>query len=222
MKKIILFSEIVDEAACEAAEQFIGQGHTVYAMAAKKNTGKVIAGVHYLQGDAWKEQEVKEALGKITEGYLDILVVSVSGHCSGDGRITEYHLYEEILKVLNENVNGAYVTVKESLPLLRRGEGKRIAVITKERGSINSTKEEKDYAYLMSLASINMMQKLFFNALRPEGFTFRNYASEKQQKGMRAADYILGNLCYNERDVYIHSDENRLVMRDAFLKEIPW
>lgn len=39
---------------------------------------------------------------------------------------------------------------------------------------------------------------------------------------MCAAEYIVSGLCYDEKEPYIHSDENRLVLRDAYLREISW
>lgn len=222
MKRIILFSEILSETACEAAEKFVRQGHRVYALSEETKRAVSAEGVCYLNAAAWREEEAEKALAQIEEGYLDILVLAASRHCSRDGDITEGHNYGEMLQVMDENVNGAYNVFRKSLPLLYKGKEKRIAVITEERASINRTREKTDYAYLMSLASIHMMQKILFNRLRPEGFTFRNYAADKMGKGMCAADYILGSLCYNEEDEYIHSDENRLVMRNSLLCEIPW
>ena len=67
-----------------------------------------------------------------------------------------------------------------------------------------------------------MMGKLYFNRLRPEGFTFRWYCAEEGSGGMSAGEYLLSGLCYDEKEPYIHSDENRLVMRDAYLREVAW
>ena len=94
-------------------------------------------------------------------------------------------------------------------------------MITESGSSISWTKETDDFAYHMSLAAIHMMEKLYFNRLRPEGFTFRCYA-EEGSGGICGAEYIERGLCYDEKEPYIHSDENRLVMRDRYLHEIPW
>ena len=67
-----------------------------------------------------------------------------------------------------------------------------------------------------------MMEKILFNKLRPEGFTFRCFCADPQEKGICAGEYIARGLCYDEKEPYIHSDENRLVMRDCRLREIPW
>lgn len=58
--------------------------------------------------------------------------------------------------------------------------------------------------------------------LRPEGFTFRWYCAEEHSGGMTAGEYLLSGLCYDAREPYLHSDENRFVMRDACLREIAW
>ena len=67
-----------------------------------------------------------------------------------------------------------------------------------------------------------MMGKLYFNLLRPVGFTFRWYCAEERNGGMSAGEYLLSNLCYDAKEPYIHSDENRLVMRDSYLREVAW
>lgn len=67
-----------------------------------------------------------------------------------------------------------------------------------------------------------MMEKLYFNQLRPEGFTFRCFGSSEEEGGITAGEYIMNALCYDPKEPYIHSDENRLVMRDHHYREIPW
>lgn len=168
-------------------------------------------------------EETKELTERITreEKKLDILVLLASRHAKDDGEIGKYHDYDDILRVLDYNINGLRQVIENALPLLRQGEKKRIAVITESRSSISWTKETDDFAYHMSLAAIHMMEKLYFNRLRPEGFTFRCYA-EEGSGGICGAEYIERGLCYDEKEPYIHSDENRLVMRDRYLHEIPW
>lgn len=222
MEKIILFSEVVSASAYETAKQFVGQGHIVYALSEPGQESKKEDGIRYLPVNKKNREEIRAVLEEIPEQYLDLVVLSAYRHARRDGSITDAHDYAEMLQVFDENVNGALQTVQEALPLQRRGETKRIAVLTQERASINWNQEEADYAYLMSLAALNMMEKILFNTLRPEGFTFRNYAVSAQPGGMSAAEYLLQDLSYIETDDYIHSDENRVVMRDAFLRELPW
>ena len=80
--------------------------------------------------------------------------------------------------------------------------------------------EHKGYGWLMSCASINMMQKLNFNRLHSEGFMFRNYM--EGTKGITSGEYMAMNFCFDPNDAYIHSDENRLILRDGQLREYAW
>lgn len=159
------------------------------------------------------------------EGYLDILVLSAEKRCAGDGEIGDTHNYEEMLNVYDFNVNGVYKSIQTFLPLLRLGSTKRIAFLSHKSSSINLCGKTDDYAYHMSLAAINMMLKIYFNALRPEGFTFRIYCAGEEGEGkglaMSAKEYILRGLYYDLNEAF-RSEENRLVMRDCFHREIPW
>lgn len=221
MKQVILFSELESKGARRTAWRLSKQGNLVYALAGKGEDTKE-QGIYYLETDRGSEEDIRKAISRIPENYLDLLVISAGKHCAGDKTITEPHDYEELLRVLNENVVSAFLTVNAALPLLRAGKGKRIAVLTEEKSSINLHRGEEDYGYQMSLASLNMMERILFNALRPEGFTFRNYAESEISGGMGADLYLQSNLCYDANDAYIHSDENRLVMRNAKLCELPW
>lgn len=221
MRKVILFTEMTSERTRRTAKQFAEEGNIVYALVGKEEA-KNEQGIHELEADRSSEADVKRALSRISEEYLDLLVLSAGRHCEGDGPVTEPHDYKALLQVLNENVVCAFTVVNTVLPLLRAGEGKRIAVLTEKTSSMNLNQNTGDFGYQMSLASINMMERILFNTLRREGFTFRNYAVSDTSEGMSAAQYLRKNLCYDEKDAYIHSDENRLVMRDALLCELPW
>lgn len=155
------------------------------------------------------------------QGCIDMLMLSAGKRCEQDGRLTDGHDYEALLEVIDENVIGSIEVVQAALNLMRKGKGKRIALLTERASSINLNQEVQNYGYLMSLAALNMLEKLLFNELRPEGFTFRCYACGIG-KGMSAATYLCSNLSYDKDDAYIHSDENRIVMRDEMLCELPW
>ena len=137
------------------------------------------------------------------------------------GEIGAGHDSAVLVDAMMRNVYGSRSTAEAFLPLLRRGM-KRIAAITEIESSNSWSTGKTDLAYHASLAGLNMMGKILFNHLRPEGFTFRWYCDDGAPGGMCAADYITSGLCYDEKEPYIHSDENRLVLRDAWLREISW
>lgn len=155
------------------------------------------------------------------EGKIDLLILR-NEKVTEDGSIAETHDFNEILAVLDYNINGAVSLMEASIPLLRKSELKRIAVLTDRRASINYSADTRDYVWHMSEAALHMMEKLYFNQLRPEGFTFRCFGSSEEEGGITPGEYIMNALCYDPKEPYIHSDENRLVMRDHHYREIPW
>lgn len=171
-----------------------------------------------------ERQEIKaltEEIGQ-KEGKIDLLLLGVNEQIAEDGAIGEAHDCAKLLEEVSGQINSVQEVIDAALPLLRKGTFKRIGMITRKESSISYCKDESNYGRHMAWAGFNMVGKLYFNRLRKEGFRFRWYCGEENSKGMSAGEYFLSNLCYDEREPYIHSDENRLVMRDAYLKEIAW
>lgn len=224
MKQTVVFSEIESEKAYRTAVAFSGMSdYVVYALHKAGERQILDVGIHVIAVEERRQEKLAEAFACIEaeQGSIDMLVLSAGKHCEQDGKITEGHDYEALLEVIDENVVGTVEVVQAALPLLRKGTGKRIALLTEEASSINLNKEVTDYGYLMSLAALNMLEHLLFNELRPEGFTFRCYAVG-EGKGMPAEAYLTMKLCYDKDDAYIHSEENRIVMRNEMLCELPW
>lgn len=171
-----------------------------------------------------KESNVRTLLTEIEqkEGKVDILLFGVDEQIPEDGSIGMKHDYDALLKVVAEQINRTQDTIEATLPLLRKGDMKRIGMITKKDSSNSNCKDDCNYGQHMAFAGLNMVGKLYFNLLRPEGFTFRWYCAEENAGGMSAGEYLLSGLCYDPKEPYIHSDENRFVMRDSYLREIPW
>ena len=170
------------------------------------------------------EQDIKTFLEDIDqrEGRLDILLFGVDEQIPQDGAIGEKHDCEMLLEVLSGQINKVQEAIDAALPLLRKGDEKCIGMITKIDSSISNCKDDRNYGQHMVWAGFNMVGKLYFNLLRPEGFRFRWYCAKENSGGMSAGEYLLGKFCYDAKEPYLHSDENRLVMRDAYLREIAW
>ena len=226
MKQTIIFSEVENINSYRTAIAFSKlPDYAVYVLHKKNERQIEDKDIKVLEIEERRQNELKNALECIeeAEGSIDILVLSAGKHCEQDGRITDGHDYEALLDTVDENINGAVQVVRATLGLLRKGTGKRIVLLTEEDSSINLNKQKQDYGYLMSLAALNMLQKQLFNELRPEGFTFRCYAfGSGEKKGISPVDYIKMQLCYDKDDAYIHSEENRIVMRNGMLRELPW
>ena len=208
MRQTVLVVGAEYREALETAVWYLKRGDAVY--------------VGVTNGEAWLAEKLEKEYPGLKAMLIDLGAEETKELTERITReIGKYHDYDDILRVLDYNINGLRQVIENALPLLRQGEKKRIAVITESGSSISWTKETDDFAYHMSLAAIHMMEKLYFNRLRPEGFTFRCY-TEEGSGGICGAEYIERGLCYDEKEPYIHSDENRLVMRDRYLHEIPW
>jgi len=58
---------------------------------------------------------------------------------------------------------------KPFLPLLKKGNEKKLVSISSEAGSIGNTRRKSEFAYCMSKAALNMGMKILHNYLKDEG-----------------------------------------------------
>lgn len=218
MNRIVFILDTGCDAVHEAGEWFLE--HCDYVIfGIEKLSEETIAEAEYLELDP--DFDFQKIVEEIEEKYgrLDILILGALHHPL-DGAVGTEHDYELFTDVVTENVLVCRNMIQKLYPLLSKGM-KRIACIT-EKESSNSWSEGADnLAYSASLAAINMLGRMMFNKLRPEGFTFRWFC-DGEKGGMCAAAYIDSALCYDPKEPYTHSDENRFVMRDAYLREISW
>ena len=218
MKKTIVIYGAENESAKETAMYFSGEN--VYALF-PSGKPEALEGVTTAAIDPLSDEAMVLLARQLEEkhGGVDLLVLCASLHGENDGSIGSHDM-GQLAQTLDRNVNGCWRMTETLLPLLRKGEWKRIGVITPEEGSIRQCRSTKDYGWLMSCASINMMQKLNFNRLHSEGFMFRNYM--EGTKGITPGEYMAMNFCFDPNDAYIHSDENRLILRNGQLREYAW
>lgn len=143
--------------------------------------------------------------------------------------IREPQDYDEMHRLYDVNTLGALRVVEAFLPLLERGQNKRLCFISSEAGSIGAAERTSWFGYCMSKAALNMGVKILFNDLHPSGYTFRVYHpgwlrsymhGEKSMEAAiepeQAATYAIPILL-DER-----KDEDRLVMMDYEGKEWAW
>lgn len=220
MEKIVLLMD-TGRAAHETAKWFLAHGDRVW-LGVRELPETKIEGAGYLVFDPMDARSLKEAAEAVEEqaGRLDIFVAGVAEH-PVDGVIGTDHDYDAMLGTMLRSIYGTRTAIEAFQPLLERGM-KRIAAITQLESSNSWSTGKADLAWHASLAGFNMMGKILFNHLRPQGYTFRWYCEDAQPGGMCAGEYISTGLCYDPKEPYIHSDENRLVMRDAYLREISW
>lgn len=165
---------------------------------------------------------IKAAEKKVGEP-VDLLIVNIDGEF-GDkhGTILEDMDYDSLMEAYDYNCLGPLRIINAFLPLLEKGEGKRICVVTSKESSNNLCEDTDRFAAHLSKAPLNMALTQLFNGLRPEGYTFRVYCKDRENgRDEWAFDYFLRNRSYEPEDLK-HSDEERIVMRDFMAREVPW
>lgn len=204
MKEIVLIAGTCFRQAAETAEWFKQHGAEVYEVSSVADEA------------AWaKALEAIKSAGK-----LDYLVVQATARGESIQPFGQLD-YSDISRVYDRNINGAHELIEAALPYLREGK-KRLGLITSADTSTREPKESKDFAYAMTQAGLHMLWKLYFNKLRPEGFTFRVFCPCEDGSGLCAGKYMQMDFCYDAREEYIHSEENRIMMRDGLMREISW
>ena len=73
------------------------------------------------------------------------------------------------------NSFAAPLLVDTFLPLLEKGDMKRLFFTSSEISSVRLMRREGSMRYAMSKAALNLGVRMIYNELRPEGFTFRLY-----------------------------------------------
>ena len=134
------------------------------------------------------------------------------------GEIGKGHDFDRMEAVLSERIFEMRHCVDSAIPFMSEG-GKRIAFLTSASSSVSMCQDKDHFAEHMLLCAGNMLSKMTFNRLRPLGFTVRCFAPSD---GISAAEYLLQDFCYDENEPVVHSEENRLVMRNGMFVEIPW
>lgn len=180
-----------------------------------------------------------EALCQLENMTLDLLVICPDTEYEDcDGAVGSGRDYEKTAEFVAGRIAEIHEVLERSIPALGRGGEKRIAFLTHACSSISWCEDKKDFAAHMLLGGLNMQAKLLFNRLRPLGFTMRCYAFGENGKvfdlsgagigeaggedGIGPGEYIGLDFCFDPGEPVVHSDENRLVMRDRFFREIAW
>ena len=213
MKNAVIFGA-ASAAAVEAAGWLAENGWNVKRISAEMIKGQA-------------EWPADQAAGQDAESNaLDLLVISMDPpHDLQDGPVGSGHDYDKISERISGEIGAADLAVEHFLPALEKGEGKRIAFLTDPCASIRRCADREDFAYHMTLAGLHMYAKVLYNRLRPEGYTMRLYAVQEggaEKPPICAGEYFAMNLCYDPQEPYIHSEENRFVMRDGWFEEIAW
>ena len=158
-------------------ERLLNGGHQVCTISRHQSDG--LLGLHSrfpdtlrrFPGDVTDEFSIRAALEAIAGevSHLDILINNAAVHLEQAAPPIEEADFAGYLPSFEVNSIGPLVVVKHALPLLRKGEGRLIANISSEAGSIGKARRKAEYSYCMSKAALNMASRLLQNALKEDG-----------------------------------------------------
>jgi NAD(P)-dependent dehydrogenase (short-subunit alcohol dehydrogenase family) len=197
--------------------------------------------LHIIPLDVSSEESVTSAVQIVGQlvPHVDLLINNAGvSSPTMHATIREPQDYAEMHRLFDVNALGSLRMVGVFLPLLDKGEMKRLCFVSSEAGSIARVARESWFGYTMSKAALNMVVKTLFNHLRPEGYTFRLYHpgwmrtymggaknTKADMEPEEAAEYALSYFL-EELDVDPSSPhtnpEDHLVMRDWLRRDWPW
>lgn len=162
-------------------KELLEKNYTVYAgqyMAEWGELGELKKGygdrLRIMPLDVADDASVKKAC-EIVKGETDSLdmLVNNAGIAGSAGDIYELAGLEKGLAMFDTNCLGAMRMVHGFLPLLERGEEKKLCFVSSEAGSISVCHRGEGFIYPMSKTALNMAVRLLFEELYPRGYTFR-------------------------------------------------
>ena len=136
--------------------------------------------VHPIWLDVSKTEDIERARDEIgrVSGKLDLLA-SNAALMRGEGASTvggeapiDYASLEHYFMV---NSMAGILLVDRMLPLLEKGEMKRLYFTSSEISSIRLMTRTGEMRYAMTKTALNLGVRMLFNDLRPRGYTFRLY-----------------------------------------------
>jgi NAD(P)-dependent dehydrogenase (short-subunit alcohol dehydrogenase family) len=167
---------------------------------------------------------------KAKTDHLDVLInnAGVNSETIYAG-IREPQDYDEMHRMYDVNALGVLRVVEVFLPLVERGDSKRLCFISSEAGSIGASERTSWYGYCMSKAALNMGIRILFNDLHPAGYIFRVYHPGWVRSYMHGTKSMEADLEPEEAAAYAipillndREDEDRLVLVDYEGREWPW
>ncbi len=188
--------------------------------------------LHRVPLDVSSAESVQAAAQAVAAGpgRVDLLINNAGVNSPTSGRaIREPQDYAEMRRLYEVNTLGPLRVVEAFLPLTDRGRLKRLGFVSSEAGSIGRAERTAWFGYCMSKAALNMQVKLLFNALHPQGYTFRvvhpgwvrSYISgEKNMAATLEPDEAAARLL----PLFLEprADEAQLVLEDGEGQTWPW
>ena len=105
-------------------------------------------------------------------GSLDLAIFGTAFDRTADSLEKGLH-YDTMLDIYGKVAAAPFTKLQALLPLLDRGEGKRICFFTDSKASVNQSEEATGYASSMAHAALHNHIVIAFNQLKPDGYTLR-------------------------------------------------
>ena len=189
--------------------------------------------LHILRLDVNNRESIaaaRDAVSAATNGVLDMLISNAA--LMGKVSCSLYEPPMDLEAVWNSfsvNALGAARMTEFFLPLLDKGEMKRLCFVSSEVSCITLMKTSRDgeFPYPMSKSALNMCVRLMHNQLYPQGYTFRLYHPGWMKRVMpdgSRSDWAMydPDSTANHAAKYFETelrDEQRLVMFDFLGQE---
>ncbi len=160
------------------AEKFLSEGFRVFAgqygtgdrlQALAARSPQMLTTVPLDVTDTESVRQAARTVARLTDA-LDILINNAAVYLEGDRPALEDDPESHWLQTLNVNTLGPLRVTKQFLPLLAKGRRKMLINISSEAGSIADCWRDREYAYCMSKAALNMQSRILHNYLSPRGF----------------------------------------------------
>jgi len=224
------------------SKEFLARGYKVFAgkflndytlLEDLQNKDKNLHILHLDVASPENIAEVRDTVSKLTGGSLDILISNAALMGPASCSLYEPPMdLEAVWESFSVNALGALCMAEHFLPLLEKGEMKRLCFVSSEVSSILLMKTSRDggFPYPLSKTSLNMGVRLMHNLLYPQGFTFRlyhpGYMKRVMPDGSRAerGRYDPDNTAKHAAKYFETPlrDEHRLVMYDYLSQEWPY
>jgi NAD(P)-dependent dehydrogenase (short-subunit alcohol dehydrogenase family) len=125
--------------------------------------------------DVTDADSVRQAAANVAgrAAALDVLINNAGVHLENSKTdLEQLDLSDQHLqRTMEVNTFGPLRVTQQFLPLLEKGQRRLILNISSEAGSIADCQRQREYAYCMSKAALNMQSKILHNYLVPRGFT---------------------------------------------------
>ncbi len=182
--------------------------------------------------DVTKEESTREAARQVSlaADHVDLLINNAGVITPSSARgIRETQDYAEMHRLYDVNSLGPLRVTGAFLPLMDRGELKRLCYVSSEAGSIANCRRTSWFGYCTSKAALNMAVRILWNDLHASGYTFRLYHPGWMRTYMNGTRNLQATFEPEEAAesalVYFLAErapDEPLVMRDGEGHDWPW